>query len=126
MMQQILALKDQQLATLQNQFQAKPVVQSEAVQATISGQIETVNPAAQQKPVQPDIKSAIQAEPEATSSSNTYYLWVGGVGAGTLSLLGWLWWRKRKLDEANKYQSLFTSSNMSKTSESKELFFHVD
>ncbi len=117
-MQQILALKDQQLATLQNQFQAKPVVQSEAVQATISGQVETVNSAAQQKPVQPDIKSAIQSNPVVS----TYYLWVGSVGVGSLSLLGWLWRRKRKFDEQTNTQSLLTSSNMTKSPEAKSFF----
>ncbi|MDD1627664.1 MAG: fimbrial protein FimV, partial [Methylococcaceae bacterium] len=119
MMQQILALKDQQLTVLQNQFQAKSVVQPEADQAISSGQTGTVNPVTQQKPVQPDVKPVIQPEPEATSSINTYYLWVGGVGAGTLSLFGWLWWRKRKLDERTNDQSLFASSGMSKSSESK-------
>ena len=76
MMQQMLALKDQQLAALQNQFQVKPVVQPEAVQSTISGQTEAVNPVTQQKPVQPDVKRAIQSDPEAASSFN-YLLSVG-------------------------------------------------
>ena len=120
MMQQILALKDQQLAALQNQFQAKPVVQTEATQAKTSGQTGTDNQVAQQKPVQPDVKPAIQTEPGATSSSNTLYL--GVAGAGTLSLLGWLWWRKRKLDERSNKQSFFTSSSISKATESKSFF----
>jgi pilus assembly protein FimV len=122
MMQQILALKDQQLADLQNQNRAKPVIQPEAVQATTSRRIESVNPVTQQKTVQPDVKPVIQPEPEALPSSNTYYLWVGGVGAGTLSLLGGLWWRKRKLVERSNDQSLFASSSMSKWSESKSSF----
>ena len=122
MMQQILALKDQQLATLQNQFPAKPVVQPEAIQTTTSGQTGTVKPVAQQKAVQPYVKPVIQPESEAESSLNTYYLWVGGIGTGTLSLLGWFWWRKRKLDERTTSQSLFTSSSMSKTPESKSFF----
>ncbi|MDD1643785.1 MAG: hypothetical protein LUQ29_11045, partial [Methylococcaceae bacterium] len=122
MMQQILALKDQQLAALQNQFPAKPVVQPETVQTTTSGQTGTVKPVAQQKAVQPYVKPVIQPESEAESSLNTYYLWVGGIGAGTLSLLGWFWWRKRKLDERTTSQSLFTSSSMSKTPESKSFF----
>jgi pilus assembly protein FimV len=122
MMQQILALKDQQLAALQNQLPAKPVVQPEAVQTTTSGQTGTVKPVAQQKPVQPYVKPVIQPESEAESALNTYYLWVGGIGAGTLSLLGWFWWRKRKLDERTTSQSLFTSSSMSKTPDSKSFF----
>ena len=76
MMQQMLALKDQQLAALQNQFQTKPVVQPEAVQSTIPEQTEAVNPVTQQKPVQPDVKPAIQTEPEAVLIIN-YLLSVG-------------------------------------------------
>ena len=121
-MQQILALKDQQLAALQNQFQAKQVVQPEAVQTTTSGQTGTVNSVIQQKPVQPDVKPTIQTESEAKSSLNTYYLWIGGVGAGTLSLLVWLWWRKRKLNEQSNILNFFTSSGISKATESKSFF----
>jgi len=122
MMQQILALKDQQLAALQNQFQAKPVAQPEAVQAKTSGQTGTDNLLAQQKLVQPDVKQAIQTEPGITSSSHTLYLWVGGIGVGTLSLLGWLWWRKRMLDERSNNQSFFTSSSISNETEPKSFF----
>lgn len=123
MMQQILALKDQQLAALQNQSQAKPVVQEKPVQTT-PGQAEVIKPVTQQKPlqpVQPVTKPVIQPEPEATSALNTYYPWVvGGVGMGTLSMLGWLLWRKRKFDEKMASQSPFVSSTTSKEPESKD------
>jgi pilus assembly protein FimV len=121
-MQQILALKDQQLAALQNQFQVKPAIQTEATQPKASGQTGTGTQVTQQKPVQPDVKQAIQAEPGATSSSNTLYLWVGVGGVGILSLLGWLWQRKRKLDERSNNQSSFTYSSISKATESKGFF----
>ena len=117
MMQQMLALKDQQLAVLQSQFQTKSVIQPVAGQSTIPEQTGAVNPVTQQKSVQPDVKLAIQPEPEAVPSFTTYYLWVSGVGAGTLFLLGWFWWRKRKHEERINGQSLFASSGMSKTLE---------
>jgi pilus assembly protein FimV len=121
MMQRIVALKDQQLAVLQNSSQAKPVVQENPVQTT-PGQTGVVNPAIQQKPGQPVSKPVIQPEPEATPSSNTYYLLVGA-GAGTLSLFGWLWWQKRKHDGKTPGQRLFSSLNSSEATESKDLFF---
>jgi pilus assembly protein FimV len=97
-----------------------PAVQAGSVK-TKTGQTEVVNPEAQPKPAQPPVnQSIIQAESAATSSSNTYNLWVSGVGAGTLSILGWLWWRKRKLEEATNIHSLFASSNTSKTPEYKD------
>jgi len=120
--QQILTLNGQQLAALQNQFQAKQAIQPEAVQTTTSIQTGTVNSLIQQKPVQPDVKPAVQTESEATSSSNTYYLWIVGVGAGTLSLLVWLWWRQRKLDERSDIRNLFASSTISKAADSKSFF----
>jgi pilus assembly protein FimV len=120
LMQQMLALKDQQLAALQSHFQTKPVVQPEAVQSTVPEQVGAVNPVTQQKLVQPDIKLTIQPEPEAVSSFTTYYLWVSSVGGGTLFLLGWFWWRKRKNEEQISGQSLFASSGMSKALESND------
>ncbi|MEI6269909.1 MAG: FimV/HubP family polar landmark protein [Methylococcaceae bacterium] len=84
-MQQILVLKDQQLAALQNQSQSKPVVQTESATPTPS-QSAVINPFTQ--PV-------IQAQPEAATSGTHYYLW-SGVSATLLALLGWFGWRKRK------------------------------
>jgi len=121
-LQDKVAELEKQLAVLQNQFQAKQVVQPEAVQTTTSRQTGTVNSVIQQKPVQPDVKPTIQTESEAKSSLNTYYLWIGGVGAGTLSLLVWLWWRKRKLNERSDILNFFASSGISKATESKSIF----
>lgn len=103
LMQQILALKDQQLAALENQFQAKP------------GQNSAINPVAQQ-PAQLDTKPVIQSAPQATSSANFYYLLCGG---SVISLLGWLWWRNRKLDKQTDIQDLFVTSTVNNTPESK-------
>jgi len=121
-LQDKVAELEKQLAVLQNQFQAKQVVQPEAVQTTTSRQTGTVNSVIQQKSVQPDVKPTIQTESEAKSSLNTYYLWIGGVGAGTLSLLVWLWWRKRKLNERSDILNFFASSGISKATESKSIF----
>ena len=108
LMQQILTLKDQQLNTLQDQFQTKPVEPK-------PGQNTVIKPAVQ-PPAQRDTKAVIQSAPEAASSSNIYFLW----GAGSVtSLLGWLWWRKRKLYKHTDSQDLFSSSSMNNTSETK-------
>ena len=109
MMQQIVALKDQQLAVLQNQSQEKPVARAESTQ-TMPSQTEVIN----QKPAQAVTGPVLQSEPEVRSSSNTYVLWLGGMTLGTLSLLGWLWWRKRVAGENTINPHLFTSSNVSK------------
>ncbi|MGZ8161290.1 MAG: FimV/HubP family polar landmark protein [Methylobacter sp.] len=140
-MQQILALKDQQLASLQNQSQAKPdVLEQPGIQEPppVQEQPVTATPAVEEKPVQAmpeEAKAAtpttqpkpapalviqpppVQPEPEA----DYYYLGVAGVGASLLSLLGWLWWRKRKVDEETNTESMFASSII-KMPEAKESF----
>ena len=115
MMQQIVALKDQQLSTMQNRSQLKPIAQPESGQAT-PDQTEVVK----QKPAPAVTPPVLQ--PEATTSSNTYTLWLGGVSVGILSLLGWLWSRKREADEKTNNSGLFSSSNISNVPELKDYF----
>ncbi|MGZ4968450.1 MAG: FimV/HubP family polar landmark protein [Methylobacter sp.] len=171
MMQELIALKDQQLAALQNQPRTNPVVQEQvAPEEAISvkpaaqvaptpqpteampGEAVTAKPAAQvapasqpvepmpnevmaakpanqsspvpqqaaaQPPVQP-IKPAAQPESEAGSLFDPYYLGVGGVGSVIFALIGWLWWRKRKVEEETNTESMFASSIMIKMPEADE------
>jgi len=111
-MQQILVLKEQQLAALQNQSPSKSVVETEPVQPT-PNQSGVINPVTQQ-PVPPVTHPVIQAQPKDTTSGTNYYLW-GGVGATLLALLGGFWWRKR-----TNNQPLFASLIGSDTSESTD------
>ena len=135
MMQELIALKDQQLAALQGQTQASPLVEQE--QATSDEiavvQVEeqpdplpeqavaTVEPPVQPiQPVQP--APAPAAQPEADSPIDAYYLMLGGVGGLALMLFGWLWWRKRKVDEETNTESMFASSLLTKTAEDNSQF----
>ncbi|MFI3197473.1 MAG: FimV/HubP family polar landmark protein [Methylococcaceae bacterium] len=105
-MQQILVLKEQQLAALQNQPPSKPVVETEPIQPT-PNKSGLINPVTQ--PV-------IQAQPEATTSATHHYLW-SGVSATLLALLGWVGWRKRKNN-----QQFFASLIGSNTPEPTNFF----
>jgi pilus assembly protein FimV len=120
MMQELIALKDQQLAALQNQSQAtpaaEPVPSAQPVQPVPPTEaakpvqaIEPVQPIKPTPPV-PPAQPVVQPEPEAGSLLDPYYL--GGGGAAILALLGWLWWRKRKVDEETNTESMFASSGM--------------
>ncbi len=111
-MQKMLALKDQQLSALQNQSQAKPSADgAQVVQpATADKVVEAVRPVTQpevQPQPKPVEKPAVQDE---SSTDNTYFMNVGAAGVGILSLLGWLWWRKRKVEEETSAESMFASS----------------
>jgi pilus assembly protein FimV len=167
MMQELIALKDQQLAALQNQSQTAPAAQEQAVSeeaaavkpveqaipappqaaaqpaesaqpvpnevvpAKSTDQVAPAAPAEQPVPSnaaivkpaeplapapQPAIVKPVQplAQPvsEADSLPDPYYLGAGGVGVAVLTLLGWFWWRKRKVEEETNTESMFASSSM--------------
>ncbi|MFI3120039.1 MAG: FimV/HubP family polar landmark protein [Methylococcaceae bacterium] len=156
MMQELIALKDQQLAALQNQAEASRIVQPQpassqaakpaeqsppAAQAVIvqpvAGEVVASKPADQASPpatqpvvAQPAPSEVVAAKPadhakpaakavvkptaqaEADSLIDPYYISVGGIGTVVLSLLGWLLWRKRKVDEETNTESMFASSGI--------------
>jgi pilus assembly protein FimV len=96
-MQRLLALKDEQLTALQHR--------AETAAAQSPAAAEKAKPAAR--------------TPEP-ASDNLYYLGVGGAGIGVLSLLGWLWWRKRKVDRETNADSMFASSSWKQKAEANE------
>ncbi|WKJ89844.1 FimV/HubP family polar landmark protein [Methylomonas montana] len=139
MMQQLLALKDQQLASLQgkqaqttaptepNQLapQAPVVAEQPApppattAQPPASEAVVTPLPAPTPQPApQPaptprvaPTPAPVVAQDEGLFSSDSYYLISGGLGAGILGVLGWLLWRKRKIDERTNTESMFASAS---------------
>ncbi|MDO9425045.1 MAG: FimV/HubP family polar landmark protein [Methylobacter sp.] len=124
MMQELIVLKDQQFAALQKQSQANLVAQQQIVPdedtaAKLEDQITSVPQPTVVQSAEP-VASPAQREPEASSSLDTYYLVVGSAGAAILTLLSWLWWRKRKVDEETNTESMFDSTNMIEISEADE------
>ncbi len=154
-MQEIIALKDQQLAALQNIAEAQPAAQAPTPPVNVPAAqtpaspvtqpaepVSPLPPVAQQTPplaeaVAPQhsaepapakpVKPATSAIPdtaqqpiarhEVEPESDSYYLNVGAIGLGVLSVLGLLWWRKRKVDAKTDTESMFASSIISKPSE---------
>jgi pilus assembly protein FimV len=141
MMQQLLALKDQQLAALQSHDQeaaekaaesaeslaAQPTQMPESVVAeptevplpqeaivaptelpTTAVPVPTEVPPITKLPVQQ--QAAIEEEPGFFSSS-AYFLTLGGLGVGMLGVLGWLLWRKRKIESQTNTESMFASAS---------------
>ncbi len=136
MIQELIAIKDQQFAALQKQSQQKPVsqqltvpsedvvvmledqkkpVSQQAVESAQSLTDEVIAAKAADKSraavVQP-VEPAAQPEPEASSLQDPYYQVAAGAGAVVLALLGWLWWRKRKVDAETNIESMFASTIM--------------
>ncbi len=156
MMQQLLALKDQQLSQLQSSKVqpnspapvpvapqqpvnvappvTQPPVQPVAPQAPVPTPPASVESIAQPPvviPAAPEIKpvaptpapppvvavipkqtpaSQVAAE-ESFISSESYYISVATFGASVLGVLGWLLWRKRRIDEQTYTESMFASAS---------------
>lgn len=111
MMQELIVLKDKQLAELQQQVQ--PQTQTVAVAPKL--------PAPSPSSPSPSSSQSAKPLPAATNLPATsaiqvkqgvnWFYW-GAVGSGTvlLGLLGWLVWRKRKIDEKTNTESMFATA----------------
>ncbi|MGZ8213129.1 MAG: FimV/HubP family polar landmark protein [Methylosarcina sp.] len=142
-MQELIALKDQQIAALQNPAEPKPVAQpliqapaqavtqpTESTTSIAQQPTSQVPPANQQSVVEstpvetikPKIKPSPIPQPitkkELEEESASFYLTIGGIGFGLLAGIGWLWWRKRKIDAKTDTESMFAPSLITKAVES--------
>jgi len=159
MMQQLLALKDQQLSQLQNSKVqpnspapvpaapqlpvevappvAQPLVPPVAPQnvaptppvnaepqtpppvvAPVAPEVKPVAPTPVAPPVAavapkpaPQVPATPVAAEEGFISSDSYYIAVATFGTSVLGVLGWLLWRKRRIDEQTYTESMFASAS---------------
>jgi pilus assembly protein FimV len=135
MMQQLLALKDQQLATLQNKdkgataIASLPPTTSQPLAVTEQPAVVSPAPEVVKLPVIPaTVQPTLKPKPSATQKpvsttpplasdegdSTTYILTVGALGTSMLALLGGLWWRKRKIEQRTNSESMFASASQIK------------
>ncbi|NOT85629.1 MAG: hypothetical protein HOP02_12820 [Methylococcaceae bacterium] len=139
MMQKMLELKDAQLATLQNQNKPLPVnvekvpSVAEPLAPQPIAEAVSVNPLAPQSAVETKPVSEVVVKPLATATPVVkaapviqktvvtdvlanpfadYYWLAGGLGGSLLAgALGWMWWRKRKVEQAVDTESMFASAS---------------
>ena len=129
-MQSMLALKDQQLASLQNKSQVEPSVQDQVVKtpsmdnkesaATKQSVVQTGS-IAQQPAAKPVVRPVVISESETgDDTSDLYYLVASGAGLGGLVLVGLFWWRKRLNDKEINAENTIASSRSAKMPESAD------
>jgi len=113
-LQKDLLQKEQQLNSLQKDNKILPAVP--ATEAVKNTQPPVVSiPELPKPPVAQPVPQGQNPYIE-TPQADTSYLWFAGIGGSLLSLLGWLWWRKRKFDEQFDGESMFAPSSMIKPS----------
>ncbi len=135
MMQELIALKDKQLAELQNPSQTTasippqtppaqvtppvttptqqepavppPVTPTQPVQAVPAPE-KPVQPAVPPKPVATPVIKKVEPPTPVAEESGTPLLWVlGGLGAILVPLFGWIWWQKKKIAQETEAESTF-------------------
>ncbi|MGZ8225870.1 MAG: FimV/HubP family polar landmark protein [Methylococcaceae bacterium] len=128
-MQKIIALKDQQLATLQNKPQEQSVAPEKTEQPLPADNLankQTPKPETEpkQQPVKPQniTDKVVKPEVRSTDSSSNYYLGVAGVGTGLLTVLGWLWLRSRRLDDGANFERAAAFSGTSASQSASDDF----
>lgn len=95
---------------------ATPNAQSQSTAAPTTTPTQTTQPTPRAAQIAKPISQPKPATPpKGESTGDSYYSIVGGLGISMLSILGWLWWRKRKVEEEMSHESMFASSTINKT-----------
>jgi pilus assembly protein FimV len=108
-LQKTLAVDDEQLATLQSEelkSDAEQVPDKSVVVPAKVEKSEQTKKVVTPKP-QPAPKPVVQPE----SETGIYNILMGTAGLGALGLFGWLWWRKRKVEDQINSESMFAASS---------------
>jgi pilus assembly protein FimV len=106
-MQKTLAVKDEQLATLQSEQLKSDAEPAQEKPVITSGKVK--KPEQTKKLEIPKSKPQSAVQPE--SDAGLYNIIMGTVGLAALGLLGWMWWRKRKVEDETNNESMFAESS---------------
>lgn len=92
-----------------------PIESAPTPQASAPAQVKPVEPAKTKTPV-------VQPTTTIEESPDLIYLGIGGAGASILAVLGWIWWRKRKVEDQTGTESMFASSSLLQVPEDEDVF----
>ena len=106
-MQKTLAVKDEQLATLQSEQLKSDAEPAQEKPVITSGKVK--KPEQTKKLETPKSKPQPAVQPE--SDTGLYNIIMGTAGLAALGLLGWMWWRKRKVEDEINNESMFAESS---------------
>ncbi len=115
-LQKTLSVEDEQLATLQSEQLKSDAEQGPDKSGAVPAKVEKTEQVKKAAKPQPIPKQVVQPE----SETGIYNILMGTAGLGALGLLGWLWWRKRKVEDQINNESMFAASSQISLPETDE------
>jgi len=122
MMQKMLVLKDEQIAALQFKKDGKALAPTET-KAIDSVKTDSTAEATEKDPKQTAVKPEPTVKPKPVAKpkpvvkpkpepeADYFSLIAGGAGVAILAALGWLFWRKRKIEDETDTESMFAAAS---------------
>ena len=139
-MQVTLAIKDEQLAAIQAggmdpqqsvtsteiETPTETLVEGEQkpeseVEAEVKPESEMAKPKPEMVKPEPVVETKPMSKPAPVQEESSYFTWVAVIMALIAGLLGWLWWRKRKIESVTAEESMFSSAFTSPGAEISEI-----
>ena len=91
------------------------------VEAEVKPESEMAKPKPEMVKPEPVVETKPMSKPAPVQEESSYFTWVAVIMALIAGLLGWLWWRKRKIESVTAEESMFSSAFTSPGAEISEI-----